>query len=339
MPPCLTAVLTTLCLGAPLQSIEAPMLMVTDHGLELASSERIFVLFAALNAAGYSEEPKRKGPPLDAPVFHPIRQEIRDLLRDADDLASFGRLQIVFDRNPESIEAYLEAVLSLEYPVATAEHKTTQLASKLKLLDSFQREASLREIFDKLVPQQRAHMKSLKAALEKDFRQAARILGEDSLRAPTSLVVIPNLLDGHDITRSVRLGGNVFLITGPTGPDLKASRSAILRIASREHIHEMIKRPYKRAAKLARSWSTLKTSKRITRVWSDGESYLTDALTRSLAHRVLVPKPQRELDETFIEAQSKDGMRWARAALRMLDEERAGSLARALPRLLIRAAP
>ncbi|MEM7677401.1 MAG: hypothetical protein AAF449_15490, partial [Myxococcota bacterium] len=46
---------------------DTPDRLFTMHGVELRVDEDVFVLFAALNAAGYAEETERKGPPLRAP--------------------------------------------------------------------------------------------------------------------------------------------------------------------------------------------------------------------------------------------------------------------------------
>src|SRR5687768_3036022 len=62
---------------------DAPDKLITAHGVEIRNDERVFVLFAALNGLGFSEETQRKGPPLRAPVFHPLRAQIRDALRKA----------------------------------------------------------------------------------------------------------------------------------------------------------------------------------------------------------------------------------------------------------------
>src|SRR5579864_1523492 len=79
---------------------DAPDRLITEQGLELRSDERVFVLFAALNALGYSEETERKGPPLRAPVFHPIRETVREALRKPDEAAKMSAVKAMFEQNP-----------------------------------------------------------------------------------------------------------------------------------------------------------------------------------------------------------------------------------------------
>ena len=50
------------------QIADAPDRLISAHGIEIVSDGRVFVLFAALNGLGYSDETQRKGPPLRAPA-------------------------------------------------------------------------------------------------------------------------------------------------------------------------------------------------------------------------------------------------------------------------------
>lgn len=335
-----TALLTALT-SLPLVAApgDAPMRLVTSHGVELSADEQVFLLFAALNAAGYAEEPKRKGPPLNAPVFHPIREEIRDALREARERPAMKATRDVFESSPQPIPVYLEAVLSMAPDAPKPSAPADALAKKLGPLADFRGDANLDVVIDKVATKQRAHMKALKAALEQDFAAARKVLGDERFRAPISLVVVPNPLDGHGLVRELTLGGTTYLVVGP---GLETARLAILEAALEPSIRAMVENAYPRAKNLARSWATLKTSSRIQRQWPTGEAYLTDALRTAVAHRAIVRasgSAHRDADEELIDAQAKDGMRWARAALRIIDAHGSGPLAEALPDLLAKASP
>lgn len=323
-------------LPIPAAAGDAPMKLITEHGVELSADEQVFLLFAALNAAGYAEEPRRKGPPLNAPVFHPIRQDVRDKLRKARDSDSLKGVRKVFEENPQPIRVYVEAALSMAPGAPEARGPAAGLAKSLASLSDFRTDAELEVVFDQIAQEQRKLMKELKVGVEKDFKMASKLLGVDSFRAPVDVTVVPNPLDGHGLVRRLTVGGTTYLVVGPGA---EQARAAILEAALEPTVRAMVNKSYDRGPKLARSWSTLKTTKRITRRWPNGPSYLTAALTAALAHRAMAGgKASRDADEEFIDDQAKNGMRWARAALRILDQHGSDSLEVALPRLLAKAA-
>src|SRR5688572_16050479 len=115
IPAVLSSVsLTVSLMAASTAAADAPDRLITKHGVELRADERVFVLFAALNALEFNEETRRKGPPLRAPEFHPIRVQIRDALRAQDDAGNLAGIRSMFEANPAEIEVYLEAVLGGE---------------------------------------------------------------------------------------------------------------------------------------------------------------------------------------------------------------------------------
>ncbi|MEL6188173.1 MAG: hypothetical protein AAFU79_26405 [Myxococcota bacterium] len=316
---------------------DAPMRLVTDHGIELSANEEVFTLFAALNAAGYAEEPKRKGPPLNAPVFHPIREDVREALRAAKSTSSLTAVRKVFETHPETIATYIEAALSMAPDAPRPSSAASALAKKLAPLGDFRSEASLATVFDRVAGDQRALMKELASALEKDLEAVRKVLGDPGFRAPRAVVVVPNPLDGHGLVRRLTLGGVTYLVVGP---GLDEARTAILQAALEPSMSALVATSYGRAGKLSRSWSTLKTSKRITRRWPNGKAYLADALTHAVAHRARAGgTATRDADEEFVDVEAKDGMRWARTALKILDDHGSGKLADALPNLLAKASP
>lgn len=313
---------------------DAPVRLITKHGVELRADEDVFVLFAALNALGYAEETRRKGPPLRAPVFHDIRIEVRDALRAVHKKGGTAGIRKMFEKNPAEIEVYLQAILAEGR--AKLPKRARKLKSALGALQEFRNKAELASLFDKIAEEQRKHSVKLKGLVEQDFVEAKKLLGASSLRAPLSLVVVPNPLDGHDVVRRLRVGDTRYLIVGP---GFGTARRSILEAGLRPVIGEYVKAAWKGARRYRKHWDSLKTSRRITRRFPNGQAYLTEALTAATAYRVRVKRRTRDTDEDFIDEQAKDGIRWARAALKILDDAGRGPLKDQLPRLLAKSSP
>lgn len=336
-----TVTLTALATLAPAAPADAPDRLITRNGVELRADEDVFVLFAALNAAGYSEETKRKGPPLQAPVFHDIRVDVREQLREVRESSSFDAVRKLFADNPGEIEDYLAAVLADRKAKGLSKSAAALQGKVEPVLAKFREEGKLAAVFDKVAEDQREHAKALKALLEKDFVAAHEILGDATLRAPTSLVVVPNPLDGHAMVRELEIGGTRFIVVGP-GHD--TARRAILEAALEPAIAKLVDDAWPRAKGFRRSWDGLKTSRRIAQRYDNGKNYLTVALTQALAHRVALAsagaKPSRDADEDFIDEQARQGMRWARASLKVLDRLEAGTpVSEQLPKIVSKVGP
>ena len=334
-----TLTLTALAALAPAAPADAPIRLITEHGVELRADEHVFVLFAALNSAGYSEESNRKGPPLRAPVFHEIRVDVRDELRKARDAESMTQVRKLFEANPGELEDYLAAVLGRDDKAKLSKAAQALLPKVTPVLEAFREEAKLVALFDKVAEEQRDHAKTLKAVVEKDFVEARRILGDPTMRGPRSLVVVPNPLDGHATVRSVDIGDTRYLMVGP---GLDTARAAILEAALRPAMATLVKAAYPRAKGFKRSWDGLKTSRRITSQYPDGADYMAEALTRALAHRVaLAGKADAgDADEDFIDAQAQQGMRWARVALKIFEKHDGQTpMSEELPKLVDKISP
>lgn len=319
-----TIALTALTMGAV--TPDAPDRLITQHGVELRADEQVFLLFAALNAAGYSEETNRKGPPLRAPVFHEIRTDVRDELRKSRDKDPMKAVVKLFESNPGEIEDYLAAVLA-DGKKAGLSKAAAALTGKVgPTLKKLYTEQSLGTLFDKVATDQRNHAKALKAHLEKDFVEAKKIVGDEGLRAPSNLVVVPNPLDGHAMVRRIELGDTTFLVVGPGH---ETARAAVLQAALQPAVQPLADKAWGYGAGYRRSWDALKTSRRISGQYGNGKKYLGAALTRAIAHRVRTnvdkPKDVRTADEDFIDEQARQGMRWARAGLRLVDRRDAAT--------------
>ena len=51
--------------------------LYTGEGIELRADERVFALFAMLNAVGYDQGPVTRKEPVPKVLYHPVRQQVR----------------------------------------------------------------------------------------------------------------------------------------------------------------------------------------------------------------------------------------------------------------------
>lgn len=308
-----------LALGATGPAEDAPMKLYTESGVELRMDERVYTLFAALNAAGFSEESKRRGPPLNAPLYHPVRVELRDALREIRDEPLGAELRTLFRDNPYPIRDYLEAVLA---PDGTKLSSNAQkLRGKMEVLDRFAQEVELQKVFDALAEKQREQAKAVKQAVEADLQKAAAEIEDPSFRAPRTLVVVPNPLDSHDAVRTVDIGDTRYVVVGP---DVEQSRRQIVEAAIRPYVKSAVDGAWGAASKYRSHWDGVSLSKRIVAEYQNGKNYLVEALTRALTHRAQAGS-STSADEEFVDAQARENMRWARIALRVWDQHPEGT--------------
>ena len=290
--------------------------LITQHGVEIRADDDVLLFFSALNAAGYSAETKRKGPPLGAPIFDPLRVSVREALRRSQRSSGTQAVLELFERNPLPVERYLAAVLDAH----ASDARIRRLRADLRpVLARFRDDAGWIDLIDDLFDPRRKDARSLQVGLDDDLNVLASFLRAPKFRAPVDLVVIPNPLDAHGRSYRIDTDANRYLIVGPGEAE---ARRAVVAEVIRPTVSRLIARHYSGAKRFQRAWRTLKSSRSISARYKDGSAYLTEALVRAIAFRVRSPAGRRraEADEAFVEAQTKEGMRWARGALRVLDK-------------------
>ncbi|MEM6368357.1 MAG: hypothetical protein AAGD10_16100 [Myxococcota bacterium] len=302
--------LLTLPLALAAAVEDAPTKIFTESGVEIRLQEEVFQLFAALNAAGYSEESERRAPPLSAPVYHELRVEVRDALRELRDQPVTDEVRKLFEANPYPVEDYLAAMVA--GPGDRISDNAKKLRSRLGPLEKFAEAASLTALFDRLAEAQRALAKGLSTEIETGLGRAGEVIADPKFRAPTSMVVIPNPLDSHDAYRSFEIGTERFVVVGP---GLSSGRDRIVYTAVEPYIRAVVDRNWGVASKWRTHWDGVKLSKRILRRYKDGKNYMTVALARALVHRI--GGEEEEADDIFVDEQAREGMRWARIANRV----------------------
>lgn len=332
-----------LALGAATGQIsDAPDRLITPHGVELSSDGRVFVLFAALNALGYSDESERKGPPLRAPVYHPVRGSVREAMRKVEE-AKLGELRRFFDANPATIEAYLAALLAhdlgLDKTVDDLPASAKNLSGVVPLVKKLGADPALTKIFDDVAAEQRKHALELMGKLDKAFNAAGSQLGGGGVRAPGRLVIVPNPLDSHGAVRTVELKNTTYLVVGP---GLETATKAALQASLRPLSKAWVSKSYANAAKLKKHWDGLKILKSITTRYPDGESYAAETLTRVITFRALASANGQNasaMEEDFVERETKNGLRWTRAIVQALDARGGEPMETGVAKILAKANP
>lgn len=321
-------------LSAPVGQIaDAPDRLITPQGVELSSDGRVFVLFAALNGLGFSEETQRKGPPLAAPVYHPVRAQVREAMRKLDEEGKLAEIRKFFDANPASIEAYAGVLLghdvALDKPVGDLGGDAKKLAGVVPVVKKLGNDPALTKVFDDVLVLQRKQAMELYGRLDKVFTTGKKHLAVNDLRPSARLVVVPNPLDAHGAVRRVVVADTEYLLVGP---GVETAADAVLASALRTTLAPSVKAAYANSPKLKKAWADLKSSKSVSARYADGDAYATETLAQIMAFQIRGGTNE----DDFVDDANKDGLRWARPLLAALGN-RAGepidaSINKALPK-------
>lgn len=296
-----------------------PDRLIGLSGVEYVQDPQVFTLFSALNAAGYSAERRRAAPPLDAPVYDPIRVKLRAALRAPAAQAALKPVRGVFSAHPAPIERYLEASLSGSPRRPAAQDLRRALRPALA---AFEEGAGLGALSDSLAEAAREEMKALKEAVDQDLKAA-----DARMRAPralSELTVLVNPLDAHGSLRRLHVDGRPLLIVGP---GLASGRMAVVAERVAEQLAGASARAFAKAPSLRRRWAKLPAGVRAR--YKSGPDYLAHALGWAIAAQAAGVRAQQAED-----AARAAGLRWLPQARTLLQRYRGRRpLAQALPRL------
>jgi hypothetical protein len=231
------ALLAVLAAFAPPARAEDELLdsIYTESGYELRSDDRLFVLFCALNAAGFERAESSRELPFPKRVFHPIRRKVRDALGTvADSAKSRDAIEKFLDAHPAPLERYVEAALALgDAPEFTpGEGFPGELAGLDRLLRDFARSIKLEKVTKYFALDSRAELKRLRDVADGPFvrlRKAYRL--DEETAAP--LVLLPNAMDGAEGVFAVRAAdGSHVVVVGLSAPDRPLDLAPALRAYS-----------------------------------------------------------------------------------------------------------
>jgi hypothetical protein len=210
--------------------------LMSDRGVEIEADQRIFTLFAALNALGYNAGPLARQDPVPRPELSPARAAVRAQAPMSAALAE--AFQSFFDQHPLPLRNYVGFTAALgpapDFTLGSEPAESSQLRGFEQLLARYYKEAAIGGIYQKLLPQYRAALKGYLPRLDTALSAADGILKSPHGDAPPPPVVAVNLLDGTGSGFGVRRGGGSFLVIGP-GPaghaeDLATTVAAYARV-------------------------------------------------------------------------------------------------------------
>jgi hypothetical protein len=203
--------------------------LYTNEGIELRADERLFVLYAALNAMGYDEAPVVRRLPVPSREMDPVRLALREQVKL--DPALVTRLAAFFDGHPESAEAYARYVLTLNGPggfEAPAGSKSSLKGIEALLAEVYSSQ-KLGEAFGRAQAEYRSALKSYHPVIDAPVAETRRLLKmkEDE---PPRVVLAVNLFDARGKAFSGLVGEELFVVLGPSKePDLFAVAREVAR--------------------------------------------------------------------------------------------------------------
>lgn len=205
--------------------------LYTGEGTELRADERVFTLYALLNAMGYDAGPVAREFPLPRYQFHPVRADVRARLMSADPEVR-KQANAFFDAHPKPIDRYLAyAVQSSPPPFATgAKAKDLQDIRGLEaLLKTAYTQWSLGELMAQVQGEYRKALKAYLPVVDAPLQKAKQLLKVPE-NGPQSLLVV-NLLEAENKVTGVMGDGEVVVVVGPAAkPDVEAVVSEYARV-------------------------------------------------------------------------------------------------------------
>ena len=205
--------------------------LYTGEGIELRADERVFTLYALLNAMGYDEGPVAREFPLPRYQFHPVRQQVRTKLLSAPPDVR-DQANAFFDSHAKPVEHYLRYALHSAPPPFTSGAKAKELQD-LKGLEGLLKATWTQWKLDDLMAQvQGEYRKGLKAwlvAVDEPMLKARKLLSVPA-NGPQSMLVL-NLLEAENRVTGVMGDGEVVLVVGPSSrPDVPALLAEYARV-------------------------------------------------------------------------------------------------------------
>lgn len=189
--------------------------LYTGDGMELRADERIFALFAVLNAVGYDAGPVTRKDPVPKVTYHPVRSLVRARVIGGDPDVKKAA-DAFLDAHPAALKKYLGYAVTAGPAPFTVASKNKELAD-LKGFEIVLARAyagwKLDELMGGVQPEYRKALKAYLASVDVPLAKArAALKVPDS--APPSVMVM-NLLDAHDTVRGVQGDNEVVLVVGP----------------------------------------------------------------------------------------------------------------------------
>ena len=192
--------------------------LYTGEGIELRADERVFALFAVLNAVGFDQGPVSRKDPVPKVNYHPVRQQVRARVIGGDPNVRHVADDFL-DKHPVPLRTYLSwAVQGSPPPFPTAPKSKDKELAELKGFEAVLAKAwtgwKLDELMGTVQGEYRKSLKGYLSAIDGPLVKARQILKVPD-NGPQSLLVV-NLLDIQDMVRGVMGEGEIVLVVGPS---------------------------------------------------------------------------------------------------------------------------
>jgi hypothetical protein len=283
--------------GAPALAADADWFasLYTPEGIELRADERVYTLFAVLNAMGYDQAPLARTEPVPEPRFHPVRAALRSKVATAAPEVHKAA-DAFFDAHPKAIEQYLSYAVQAGYPPfeqGAKARELKELAGLEGLLKTAHAQWGLGEQLGQAEAEYRSALKGYLPQLDAPFTRARKLLKvADKGPAP---VVVMNLLEADGKVRGAMGEGEVVLAVGTSE---KADVEPLLREYARVLLEPVV-------AKKARGWgggnALLREAQSMGATESTATDYATALFTRALALKAM------EAPDAAYEAAARQG--------------------------------
>ncbi|MBK7863424.1 MAG: hypothetical protein IPJ65_33445 [Archangiaceae bacterium] len=219
--------------------------LYTGEGIELRADERVFALFAVLNAVGFDQGPVSRKEPVPKVNYHPVRSQVRSRVIGGD--AEVRRAADSFlDAHPVALKRYLQYAVSGSPPPFTGAPKAKDLQD-LKGLDTVLAKAwagwKLDELMGTVQGEYRKVLKGYLSSIDGPMQKAREILKVPESGHESVLVV--NLLDAQNEVRGVQTDAETVLVVGPAD---KPNVEGLLKEYARVNVDPVV-------SKKAAAWS------------------------------------------------------------------------------------
>jgi hypothetical protein len=190
--------------------------LYTGEGVELRNDERVFTLFAVLNAVGFDQGPITRKEPVPKVTYHPVRQAVRSRVIGGDAEVR-KQADAWFDAHQQPLRKYLTWVVQGPAAPFGGGPKAKDLAD-LKGFEQVLAHAWTAWKLEELMGSVQAdYRKALKAYLPVLDGPMARARATLKVPETTEALLLVNLLDAQDQVRAVQgENGEAFLVVGPS---------------------------------------------------------------------------------------------------------------------------
>lgn len=272
-----------------------------DYGsnqIVVFADERVFTLFAALNAAGFDRE-------YPGMLMSPVRQQVREAL-SGKTLPSLEKLKLFFDRIPDYqlvvwiLQRGNPPAFNRAEPGWWVNNRASRFYGLADSLSDFYTEANIHDLWQTLDDNFQSEINHLTPISNQSIADIQNYLKNDYLPFK-QIVIIPNPLDAYYSGTGPQINETAFVIAGPTETDL-----SLAGLIEHETLHSVIGPMLDKNNKIISSM----VSKELYEVLKDSmpsgygswESILEESIIRAINLRMISDEKMRMSQLDFLES-------------------------------------